>query len=171
MFVVHRSHTRYPATRAVLLRLELELREVNARVGDLVDFLERFMHDELDKPLLAYVSAVAAKQLQQLAGISRRLRERRLQEWRARIKRYRRIAKKQLARLAGKHRYDVPSPELHECPLCHGESVVLVEFDIGICTLWDCRELFMLEPCEHCGSTTFSGNGCCKNCDATFSTR
>jgi hypothetical protein len=146
----------------------LELDEVNSSVGGLVDFLERFLHDELEESLLRHVSGAAARELKDLQGIAQRLRERHAAEWSERIKPYRKISRRKLAELAEQGEYHPkhnPDARLYECPQCSEESVAIAERDIGICTAWECREIVMIEDCERCGGgIVLPGEAFCADC-------
>ena len=152
----------------------LELKQVNARVGELVDFLERFLHDHLQESLLGHLSGHAAREVADLAGVAKRLRERHEAEWRVRAARYEKITKKKLAELAEQGDYHPkhnPDARLLECPECGRESVAEAEEGIGICTEWSCRELHMLESCDSCGATAIINGVYCGDCEAHIAYR
>ncbi|HVY29666.1 MAG TPA: hypothetical protein VHB79_24065 [Polyangiaceae bacterium] len=147
----------------------LELKEVNARVGELVDFLERFLHDHLKESLLAHLSGDAARDVAELAGVAKRLRERRKAEWQQRAQKYAKISKRKLTELAEENEYHPkhnPDGGLRACPSCWTESVAIVERDIGICTNGDCREVHMLSDCHRCDGFTFGEGLFCEECSS-----
>lgn len=147
----------------------LELKEVDARVGELVDFLERFLHDELQESLLGHVSSAAARELKELQGIAQRHRERQHAAWLERITPYLKISRKKLAELAEQGDYHPkhnPDARLYECQECGQESVAIAERNVGICTIWKCRKVHELDDCDRCGGVMFAGDVFCGECSS-----
>jgi hypothetical protein len=152
----------------------LHLAEVNELVGKLVEFLERFLHEQLQESLFKYVSGDAGRQIADLAKVAERLRKAHLAEWSSRAKQYRRITKKRLRELADEAEVNLRDggEELLECPTCSASSVAALESDIGICTEWDCREMCELASCERCGRPTVATSlGYCADCTAELQDR
>ncbi len=152
---------------------QLYVKEVDRWVGSLVEFLDRFLKEELGASLLDHVSAHAAHQVAELAGVAKRLKEEQWEDWNARAEKYRgrRMTKARLRKLAEEFRYDSQDPDsfpedLGDCPECDEGMVVPLERDIAICTTWSCRELHMVETCERCGVQTLHATdfGWCQSC-------
>jgi hypothetical protein len=78
----------------------LELDEVNRLVGELVDFLERFLHEQLGESLFKHVSGVEGRKIAELAKVAERLRTHRRAEWSARAARYQQLPDEKLEELA-----------------------------------------------------------------------
>jgi hypothetical protein len=151
----------------------LKLNEVNSLVGELVEFLERFLREQLQESIFTHVSSTAGRELAELQKIAEHLRKERNSEWRSRAKRYDRITRKKLRELAesGDDIRD-GGDGLLDCSTCNANSVAILEPDIGICTVWECRELVMLATCDRCGRTaTVSEWGHCPDCVAEMQDR
>lgn len=150
---------------------QLDLSRVDSLVGQLVDFLERFLHDELQEPLLSHLSTEAGGKVGALKSIAERARERRLAEWTQRAERRRHMTDEQLAALRAEydnvyeHPKHGPDRALFTCPNCGSESVGVVDGDVGVCTESDCREIHMISRCSRCSCETLSEGGLCGDCD------
>lgn len=153
--------------------VQLYLSDVNKWVGELVQFLDRFLKEELQASLLDHISSFAAHQVADLAGIAKRLERERLEAWNTRADKYRgrRMTKAKLKTLADAHRYDPQDPDFEpadfgDCPKCKEGMVVPLEPDIGICTHWPCRELHIIGSCDRCGQQTLhlTDFGWCQDC-------
>ena len=148
---------------------QLDLSKVDALVGQLVDFLERFLHDELHEPLLSHLSTEAAGRVGALKSIAERARGRRRAEWTQRAERSRDMTDEQLATLRAEyddvyeHPKHGPDRELLTCPNCGSESVGVVDRDVGVCTETDCREIHMISRCSRCDREILS-EGLCGDC-------
>lgn len=150
---------------------QLNLSRVDALVGQLVDFLERFLHDQLEEPLLSHLTPEAGRKVGALKTIALRERERRRASWTRRAEAGRHMSDEQLAALRAKYDdvYEHPKhgPELQSftCPDCGSDSVGLIDGDVGVCTETDCRAVHMISPCSRCGRGVLGEGGLCADCD------
>lgn len=152
--------------RAAMLTLD----QANAMVGELVEFVERFLHDELHDSLFAHINSTAAAEVAELKDVAARLHSRRVAEWRDRASEFFELdddALDHVASSAAYHPRHNPDGGLRRCPECGEESLAQKDQDIGVCTNRDCAEVTMLERCGRCGATAvLSTFGCCEDCES-----
>src|SRR5690606_29701900 len=67
---------------------KLNLNKARALIGALVDFVHRFLDEQLQEDLLRHVHGVAAHELSEMKGIGERLRKKQIEEWKERASKY-----------------------------------------------------------------------------------
>jgi hypothetical protein len=148
----------------------LQLDHVNALVGELVEFLDRFLRTELQESLFAHVSDAAGREIAELAKIAERLHQERIAEWRTRATPYFNLSDDELSQLADSREYhpkEDPGRGLLECPECAEDSVAIVDRGVGVCSNLECREVFAMSGCARCSAPSFSIDGdLCADCRA-----
>lgn len=145
----------------------IEVQHANALVGELVEFLERFLREQLNESLFTHISPSAGAEIAELAKIAERLRVQALAEWQSRADRYRKYSAAKLNRLAEEHAYHPkhnPDSVLLECPNCGMDSVAQVEEGVMLCTNTKCRDIHRSVSCHRCGGAAFDGEDFCADC-------
>ena len=147
--------------------VSIPIQHADALVGELVDFLERFLREQLKGSLFKHVSREAGSRISELAKIAERLRKVDLARWSKLAAKYRRLTVAQLGKLANDHEYHPkhnPDGGARSCPFCGEESVVDVEAEVAVCTDRACKEVLRTVSCYRCGGTTFDGTDFCDDC-------
>lgn len=147
--------------------VSIQIHHADALVGELVDFLDRFLREQLKESLFNHVSGQAASRIAELAKVSERLRRADHARWRKLAAKYRKLTLAQLANLASEHSYHPkhnPDGAARPCPLCGEESVVEVQAEVAVCTHRTCRAVLRTVSCCRCGGTAFDGTDFCDDC-------
>lgn len=136
-------------------QVELVVADTKLRLLRLIEFIGRFMRDELKINLSQTVSSRARRYLLKMEAFAIE----HAADWRRRASKYDRLSLPKLQRLAEREPYHPkhnPCGDdlLLECTACSTYSVVTApnDADIGLCTNVDCREPSLLARCEHCGT-------------------
>jgi len=139
---------------------DLKIAEVNALIGKLVEFLERFMDEELNYKLIEKLSLNAQREVRELSGIAARARQRQADEWQRKVAAFENEIEERLEEILSSGRRFLD--EL-PCPKCREQHVVEVEDDLAFCTA--CRTVHRLGACNRCGALAMAeGNGLCPDC-------
>lgn len=157
--------------------VKLDLDSIEPLIGQLIEFVDRFVEEQLGERLSDYVKGPAWTRLLDLKDVAERHREQQIRIWdeeeqernryeeeRTKLRyeeflkkmpKYRRMTKKKLEEL---HRNAEGDPQkgtsdsFFWCEECNEETVVCVDASIGKCTNPKCQKVCMLSSCPECGS-------------------
>lgn len=149
----------------------INVRHVQAIIGDLSELAYLFMLDELDVRLEEHVEPEVWDRMQELRRISARLKQEEIAAWKSRVARYSTLSDEELDALADLEPYHPkhnPDPDSFlQCPECGEETLVQTEdSDIGVCTNKECREVSAITFCIRCGERLTDGSDLCDGCDS-----
>lgn len=147
----------------------INIKHVQAIIGDLSELAYLFMRDELDVRLEEHVEPAVWDRMQDLRRISARLEEEGLAIWRSMVAKYSELSDKELEDLADLDPYhpkDNPDPDSFlQCPECGRYTMVQTEdHDIGVCTSKDCRKVGIITFCCRCDERLTDGSDLCDGC-------
>jgi len=149
--------------------LKLNVKEVDKLVGEIIEFLDRFLVEHIGTTLKKHLKSSAWLEVKEFVKIAERLRKENISNWCKRVDKFKKLSELEVAELiegAQFHPKYNPDGGLSPCVYCYEDSVVVIEPDIALCTNPKCKKIVKLEECIRCNEMrATSVDSLCSDCD------